>query len=142
MIFEQLRERELLRLYSKQRSDNVIMEEGYSTDRQVESEMMELSDKQSLITVYREIHSEIELRVTDFMEQMHVEGKNNDFDMDLLLGEQKQYASRISLYYNTEHSDLTVDREQDDDDGQKDKFNTDEMTDYNAELVDKNMLLI
>ena len=91
-------------MYSKQRSDNVIMEEGeegYSTDRQVESEMMELSDKQSLITIYREIHSEIELRVTDFMEQMLVEGKNNDFDMDLLLGEQKQYASRISLYIIT-----------------------------------------
>ena len=91
-------------MYSKQRIDNVIMEEveeGYSTDRQVESEMMELSDKQSLITVYREIHSEIELRATDFMEQMLVEGKNNDFDMDLLLGEQKQYASRISLYIIT-----------------------------------------
>ena len=104
MIFEQLRERELLRLYSKQRSDNVIMEEGeegYSTDRQVESEMMELSDKQSLITVFREVHSEIELRVTDFMEQMHVEGKNNDADMDLVQGEQKQYASRISLYIIT-----------------------------------------
>ena len=46
MIFEQLQERELLRLYSKQRSDNVIMEEGeegYSIDRQVVSEMMELS---------------------------------------------------------------------------------------------------
>ena len=89
-------------MYSKQRSDNVIMEEGeegYSTDRQVESEMMELSDKQSLITVFREVHSEIELRVTDFMEQMHVEGKNND--MDLMQGEQKQYASRISLYIIT-----------------------------------------
>ena len=35
------------------------------------------------------------------MEQMLVEGKNNDFDMDLLLGEQKQYASRISLYIIT-----------------------------------------
>ena len=37
---------------------------------------------------------------------------------------------------------MTVEREQDDDDGQKDKFNTDEMTEYDAELVDKNMLLI
>ena len=37
---------------------------------------------------------------------------------------------------------MTVERQQDDDDGQKDKFSSDELTDYNAELVDKNMLLI
>ena len=37
---------------------------------------------------------------------------------------------------------MTVERQQDDDDGQKDKFNSDELTDYNAELVDKNILLL
>ena len=62
-----MKESELPRSSSKQWNNKAIMEEvkelgeeGYSTGRQVESEMRELSWS-------NQIHSEIELRVTDII---------------------------------------------------------------------------
>ena len=122
-----MKESELPRSSSKQRNNKAIMEEveevgevgeeSYSSGRQVESEMREYLKS-------NQIHSEIKLIVTDFMkEQMVVEGgreSDTDMDRDLVVVEQKQYGSRRSLF-DTEHSCLTVGREEGDDDGQEDQ---------------------
>ena len=81
----------------------------------------------------------MEFRVTyftDFMkEQMGMEGRYNDIDKDrdLVEGEKKQYASRSP--YDAKISDWTDEREEGVDDGQADKFKTEQRTD----LSDKDL---